>query len=85
MVGAGFHTDAGPALNIVDAEIDDHLPKQNLIRLILGLMILASTASAKEAVILLHGLARTERSMAKMAAALEAEGFTVLNVDYPSR
>ena len=48
-------------------------------------MILVSTASAKEAVILLHGLARTDRSMAKMAAALEADGFTVLNVDYPSR
>ncbi len=48
-------------------------------------MIIASVASAKEAVILLHGLARTDKSMAKMAAALEAEGFTVLNVDYPSR
>ena len=48
-------------------------------------MILVSTASAKEAVILLHGLARTDRSMANMAAALEADGFTVLNVDYPSR
>jgi pimeloyl-ACP methyl ester carboxylesterase len=48
-------------------------------------MILASTASAKEAVILLHGLARTSKSMTKMAAALEADGFTVLNVGYPSR
>ena len=48
-------------------------------------MILAGTAMGNEAVILLHGLARTEKSMTKMAAALEADGFTVLNVDYPSR
>ncbi len=48
-------------------------------------MILASVASAKEAVILLHGLARTDKSMTKIATVLEAEGFIVLNVDYPSR
>jgi pimeloyl-ACP methyl ester carboxylesterase len=48
-------------------------------------MILTGTALGKEAVILLHGLARTDKSMAKMAAALEADGFTTLNVDYPSR
>ena len=48
-------------------------------------MLTASVTSAKEAVILLHGLARTDKSMTKMAAALEADGFTVLNVDYPSR
>ena len=49
------------------------------------LMTLASSASAKEAVILLHGMVRTDKSMAKMAAALEKDGFIVLNVDYPSR
>ena len=48
-------------------------------------MTIASAVSAKEAVILLHGLARTDKSMAKMAEALEQEGFIVLNVDYPSR
>lgn len=48
-------------------------------------MTLAGTASAYEAVILLHGMVRTDKSMAKMAAALEREGFVVVNVDYPSR
>ncbi len=38
-----------------------------------------------ECVILLHGLARTSKSMEKMASALEREGFRVINVDYPSR
>lgn len=39
----------------------------------------------KEAVVLLHGLARTPRSMRKMERALEAEGYHVLNLGYPSR
>lgn len=54
-------------------------------RLALCLMTLAGSAMGKEAVILLHGLARTDKSMTKMAAALEAGGFNFLNVDYPSR
>lgn len=40
---------------------------------------------ASEAVILLHGLARSDASMDQMAEALQAEGYAVLNVDYPSR
>ena len=40
---------------------------------------------ANEPVILLHGLCRTERSMRPIQQALEREGFTVMNVDYPSR
>jgi hypothetical protein len=36
-------------------------------------------------VILLHGLCRTPRSMAKMQRALTQAGYTVWNVDYPSR
>ena len=35
--------------------------------------------------ILLHGLARTSRSMREMATALEQGGYRVLNVDYQSR
>ncbi len=35
--------------------------------------------------ILLHGLARTNSSMAKMEAALTDAGYVVVNVDYPSR
>jgi triacylglycerol lipase len=38
-----------------------------------------------ENVILLHGLCRTPHSMAEMQRALIAAGYTVWNVDYPSR
>lgn len=38
-----------------------------------------------ENVILLHGLCRTSRSMAKTQRALTQAGYTVWNVDYPSR
>ena len=41
--------------------------------------------SAPEEVILLHGLCRTTRSMAKMEHALTNAGYRVRNVDYPSR
>ena len=40
---------------------------------------------ASEPVVLLHGLCRTERSMRPIQQVLEREGFTVMNVDYPSR
>jgi len=38
----------------------------------------------REAVILLHGLARTSTSMNKMQEALKDEGFKTCNIDYPS-
>ncbi|MGZ4969278.1 MAG: esterase/lipase family protein [Methylobacter sp.] len=38
-----------------------------------------------EAIILLHGLARTGRSMNKAAKLLAAYGYKIVNVDYPSR
>ena len=38
-----------------------------------------------EHVILLHGLGRTDRSMAKMAERLTEQGYAVTNLDYPSR
>jgi pimeloyl-ACP methyl ester carboxylesterase len=47
--------------------------------------MIATTVSAAEGVVLLHGLARSARSMAKMEAALSKAGYIVLNVDYPSR
>ena len=37
-----------------------------------------------EVVVLLHGLARSARSMSKLQRRLEREGYTVVNVDYPS-
>ncbi len=44
-----------------------------------------STAVAEECVILLHGMARSARSMETMAEAIDAAGFTAINIDYPSR
>ena len=42
-------------------------------------------AKHDECVILLHGLARTRLSMQRMEHMLERNGYTVVNVDYPSR
>jgi triacylglycerol esterase/lipase EstA (alpha/beta hydrolase family) len=39
----------------------------------------------RDCVVLLHGLARTSKSMDKMAQALEQQGYLVINVNYPSR
>lgn len=48
--------------------------------------LLASSAPAQaDCVILLHGLARTSAAMADMAQAFRAQGYSVANVDYPSR
>lgn len=44
-----------------------------------------SSHLSDECVVLLHGLARTSRSMATMEAALESAGYRVVNQDYPSR
>lgn len=48
-------------------------------------LLMAMSVSAKEGVVLLHGLCRTKASMSKMAVALAKAGFEVLNVDYRSR
>src|SRR5664280_1079072 len=54
--------------------------------MVLPLSLLMPTGlPAREIVVLLHGLCRTARSMRPMQRALEAAGFEVLNVDYPSR
>ncbi len=42
------------------------------------------TNTDREAVILLHGLARTSTSMNKMQEALEGKGFKTCNINYPS-
>ncbi len=61
-----------------------------LLLLGLGLVPAASAASRPapdrtETVVLLHGLGRTSASMARIAGALEADGYRVLNATYPSR
>lgn len=43
------------------------------------------SSASQECVILLHGLARSASSMAKMASSLQAQHYHVINVDYPSR
>jgi len=49
------------------------------------LPLLSSATENNECVILLHGLCRTDRSMAPMEKALSAAGYQVVNMDYPSR
>ena len=49
------------------------------------LLLISSTVSAADCVVLLHGLNRTSASMQQLQAALENEKFTVANIDYPSR
>ncbi|MFH2058246.1 MAG: alpha/beta fold hydrolase [Pseudomonadota bacterium] len=44
-----------------------------------------SFGNTHEAVILLHGLARTKASMSKIESHLEKNGFMVVNMGYPSR
>lgn len=54
-----------------------------MIRLVLALFLLAAPAQA-ECVVLLHGLARSSTSLVPLAAALEAQGYRVVNEGYPS-
>ncbi len=43
------------------------------------------SAQASECVVLLHGLNRSWRAMRPMARALQDDGYTTVNVDYPSQ
>lgn len=54
-------------------------------RLGLLLALAGSCATAGECVILLHGMARTSRSMEVLEKRLTETGYTVRNVEYPSR
>lgn len=51
---------------------------------VLVTLLLSNSAFAKECVVLLHGMARTESSMSKMAEQLEEAGYRVSNYGYPS-
>jgi triacylglycerol lipase len=46
---------------------------------------LAAGSEGCECVVLLHGLARTEKSLLKLEHCLEDEGFCIVNIGYPSR
>lgn len=69
---------------------------KKLIICVLGILLLTSDCLAEktgfypdvtnnECAILLHGLARTYKSMLPMEKALHKKGYNVVNVDYPSR
>ena len=45
---------------------------------------MSDSAPDKDYVVVLHGIVRTYRSMRSLAKFLEANGYLVLNVDYPS-
>ncbi len=55
-------------------------------KILLGFIVcfFCALSMAKECVVLLHGMARTDRSMDKMEIALKAEGYVVVNYGYPS-
>ncbi len=45
----------------------------------------AAASEVCECVVLLHGLARTEKSLLKLEHCLEDKGFCIVNIGYPSR
>ena len=45
---------------------------------------MSDSLSSKDYIVILHGIARTYRSMRSLAKFLKAQGYSVLNVDYPS-
>lgn len=47
-------------------------------------ILLSTQVNAKECVILLHGLARSDSSMKKIAQALDDTGYLIVNAKYPS-
>jgi pimeloyl-ACP methyl ester carboxylesterase len=52
--------------------------------LVMVLLLLSHSASAQECVVLLHGLLRSDSSMTTLEQALSEQGYTVVNMDYPS-
>ena len=52
--------------------------------LVMVLLLLSHSASAQDCVVLLHGLLRSDSSMATLEQALSEQGYTVVNMDYPS-
>jgi len=56
-----------------------------LLLFLLTLCCVEAASEAPECVVLLHGLARTEKSLLKLERHLEKKGFCVVNVGYPSR
>lgn len=56
-----------------------------MVRLLIALLLtIAAQRARADCVVLLHGLARSDASLLVMKAALEREGYSVVNSDYPS-
>lgn len=53
--------------------------------IILLLLLCSASIQAKDCVVLLHGLARTESSMSTLAEAIASKEFKVINQGYDSR
>jgi pimeloyl-ACP methyl ester carboxylesterase len=66
---------------------DNSIPMKSKVRFCFLTLLLSGLLMPVKAdnVILLHGLARTGKSMSTMQRALEKEGYCVTNVDYDSR
>lgn len=69
--------------------IDPRHRRLSVATLVVGFCVFTATAQSPEppvdeCVILLHGLARTHKSMAKAANVLQRNGYVAINVDYPS-
>lgn len=68
------------------------MPALKLLICLLAFNLIASAApaaaapknQAKQTVVLVHGLARSSRSMTKLASALGQQGYQVCNINYPS-
>ena len=52
--------------------------------LVMVFLLLSHSASAQDCVVLLHGLLRSDSSMTTLEQALSEQGYTVVNMDYPS-
>jgi pimeloyl-ACP methyl ester carboxylesterase len=72
MCGASFPGNTTPTKSKVESFTPDLIPAA------------VTMSSETEHVILLHGLARTDRSMHKLGQALQKEGYSVHNVGYTS-
>jgi len=75
---SGYPCSSSTSCNAIESIISAFLMKNLKFKLI-------SIPQNTEAIILLHGLARTSRSMNKAGKLLATYGYKIINVDYPSR
>lgn len=84
---AGFHENFVELPSRLRKRVMEFLHFGFMIRLMRGLIFLLMwmpTVAMADCVVLLHGLARTSFSLSVMEESLRANGFAVVNPDYPS-